>query len=604
MASPEHLPATRWGAGHRILLAALAFGLTTGFLHAVVLMVERVAFGHFTWFSREFPWMAPLAYALVFLLGGIPLLLAALFRPAVATPRVVAWWFGVAMTFGLLLPFSQLGRLASLALAAGVATQLARSASRRATTWDRDIRRVASVGLAAVVVIGTLQPVVRSWRERRDTAALGDAPGAGAPNVLLVILDTVRAASLSLYGFPWPTTPTLERLAQTGTTFDWAIAPAPWTLPTHASIFSGVYPGELTADWTVPMDDRTPVLAEAFRDRGYHTAAVVANLDYTAWDSGLDRGFAHFVDYPVAWRQLLFSSSYAQTATGRRLLGARSMAEVRQALSDIDLSIDPKHVGAPRRADAVTQDFLDWHAEHRDRPFFAFLNYFDAHQGYFAPEGYPEVGDPSRKAIRYTTAINWIDRNLDTLFTELQARGVLDNTIVIVTSDHGELFDEHGLRGHANSLYRNLLRVPLLVRYPAAVPAARRIARQVSLRDLAATIVDLGALPAGSFPGRSLRGAWHATGDSLSDVVAELRQAPNVSATQPNAAGGLAAWFDDSTHYIRYLPNRREEAFDYRRDTTESRDLVGDLTRLGPVRAALEAHLAGRSRPAPQRPVP
>ncbi|MBK8250079.1 MAG: sulfatase-like hydrolase/transferase [Gemmatimonadetes bacterium] len=604
MASPAHLPASRWGAGLRIVLAALAFGVATGLLHAAVLQVEHFGFGRFTWFSREFPWMAPVAYTVVFLVGAIPLLLAAVVRPALATPQVVAWWFGAAMTFGLLLPWSQLGRLASLVLAAGVATQLARSAGRRAATWDRGLRRTATAGIGVVAAIGLLQPVARSWRERRDIAALGAAPEGGAPNVLLIILDTVRAASLSLYGFPWPTTPTLERLAESGTTFDWAIAPAPWTLPTHASIFSGVYPGELTADWTVPMDKHTPVLAEAFRERGYHTAAVVANLDYTAWDSGLQRGFAHFVDYPVAWRQLLFSSSYAQTATGRRLLGARSMADVRLALSDLDLSIDPKHVGAPRRADAVTHEFLDWQAEHRDRPFFAFLNYFDAHQGYFAPESFPEVGDPSRKAIRYTTAINWIDQNLDTLFTELQSRGALDNTIVIVTSDHGELFDEHGLRGHANSLYRNLLRVPLLVRYPAAVPAARRITRQVSLRDLAATIVDLGALPAGTFPGRSLRAAWQPAGDSLSDVVAELRQAPNVSETQPNAKGGLAAWFDDSTHYIRHLPNRREEAFDYRRDTTESRDLAGDLTRLGPVRAALDVHFAGRKAPAPRRPAP
>lgn len=604
MADPTPPPASRWGAALRILLSALVFGVATGLLHAALVLGEWAAFGHFTWFSREFPWMAPIAYTMVFLLGAIPLLLVAVVRPAWATPQAVAWWFGAAMAFGLLLPYSELGRLAALVLAGGVATQVARAVGRRSATWDRGLRRAATAGIGIVAVIGVLQPVGRAWRERRATSSLGAPPDAGAPNVLLVILDTVRAASLSLYGFPWPTTPTLERLAQSGTTFDWAIAPAPWTLPTHASIFSGRYPGELAADWTVPMDDHTPVLAEAFRARGYHTAAVVANLDYTAWDSGLGRGFAHFVDYPIAWRQLLFSSSYAQTTTARRFLGARSVPEAVRALSSIDLSIDPKHAGAPRRADEVTREFLDWQAERGDRPFFAFLNYFDAHQDYYAPPNFPEVGDPSRKAIRYTTAIHWIDRNLDTLFTALQSRGVLDNTIVIVTSDHGELFDEHGLRGHANSLYRNLLRVPLLIRYPAAVPAARRISRQVSLRDLAATIVDLGALRAGSFPGHSLRAAWEGGGGGVSDVVAEVSQVPNVSATQPNAAGGLAAWFDDSTHYIRQLPNRREEVFDYRRDTTESRDLVGDLTRLGPVRAALEAHLAGRSRPAPQRPAP
>ena len=573
----------------RVFLAALVVGPATGWLHAAMIAVQRFVGGGFAWYSREFVWMSPVAYTLCFLAAALPLVLVVLVRPSLAHVRVVIGYMVVFAIFGLLLPWPQLGRLPSLILAIGVGVQVGRWLTRFDSRFQRHASRLAVAELVLVALIGLGQPMVRGARERIAVGRLPDAPD-GAPNVLMIILDTVRASSLSLYGFPAPTTPRLTEWAKEGTTFDWAMAPAPWTLPSHATYLSGRYPWEMTANWEVPLDRDTPILTEAFRDRGYHTAAVVANLDYTAFDSGLQRGFARFLDYPVSVRQLFYSASYMQTALANDIMESRSLGDFREAFGDIDLSIDPKHSGDERRASSVTREFLAWQQSHADRPFFAMLNYFDAHQLYYAPPGFPRVD--TRVAPRYHTAIAWLDQNIDSLLSELRARGVLDNTLVIITSDHGELFNEHGLTGHANNMYRNVLHVPLVIRFPGRVPAGRRVDHEITTRDLAATVADLAGLR-DSFPGSSLRYAWEGDTARLSPVMAQVRRSPNVSPTFPTARGDLAAIFDATRHYIRNYGGG-EELFDYRTDPLEVADLAkGGIVDLGAYRARLE-RLTGR----------
>lgn len=122
-------------------------------------------------------------------------------------------------------------------------------------------------------------------------------PLPGSPNVLFVVLDTVRADRLSLYGYRRSTSPALERLARHGVRFDNARAPAPWTLASHASFFSGRWPHELDVQWLTPLRADFPLLAEYLGSRGYATAGIVANTNYCSYDTGLDRGFTYFEDY-------------------------------------------------------------------------------------------------------------------------------------------------------------------------------------------------------------------------------------------------------------------------------------------------------------------
>jgi len=340
-------------------------------------------------------------------------------------------------------------------------------------------------------VLGIGQRLWLGARRALATARLGAAP-ADAPNVLLIILDTVRGANLSLYGYPRPTTPALERWGAAGVTFDRALATAPWTLPSHGTLFTGRLGSELGGDWLRPVRIGQASLAQLFYRRGYATAGFVGNLVYASYESGLTPGFIRYEDYPISWHQVLLHSPLVQTGLARALGQSRGLRDAWRALRRLDLQIKRRPASEYKAAGGITDAFLAWQRETAGRPFFAFLNYFDAHDPHRAPADLlARFAGTGTAEDRYDAAIAYLDRELDRLFAELARRGVLDRTIVVVTSDHGEQFGEHGLRGHANSLYLPVLEVPLMLRYPARVPAGRRVTQAVSLRDLPATILDL-----------------------------------------------------------------------------------------------------------------
>lgn len=598
--SAEHRGRPKRASVVRDVVAVLtSLAMLTGVLHATALAVEHFFLHRIVWYGLEFIWMAPAAYAGAFLILGLPCLLGAWYRPSFPWPALAAGYGVVLGVFGLLLPYPQVARVAALVMALGAGLRVYQVARRKegARLGRLAFRATMLLVLVAASTIPGL-PLVRPLLAGPAGPA-ATASGERPPNVLVIILDTVRAASLSLYGYPYPTTPALESLGAGGVVFDRAIAPAPWTLPSHASMFTGRSPGELATSWTVPLDDSTPVLSAAFRAAGYRTFAIAANLDYTAWDSGLARGFQRYRDYPVTLAQTISSTSYSQTPLVGGLLTLRSWADFLRYLRDpafttIDLSINPKHWGDRRFADDVTRTFLEWQQEDQARPFFAFLNYFDAHQGYYAPPGFRAVGDSTSGQLAYTTAIAWIDQNLEVMFDSLRARGVLENTIVLVTSDHGELFNEHALSGHANSLYRNALHVPMVIRYPARVPAGHRVARPVSLGDVAATLVDLAGLKGRTFPGATLRQAWEQPEAPRAPVIAEVGVAPGTSSAQPNATSGLISLFTDSLQYIRRLADGKEEVFNYRTDPLDVKNLAGDPGIVTPLRAVVDSILSRR----------
>src|SRR5262249_26112196 len=148
-------------------------------------------------------------------------------------------------------------------------------------------------------------PRLTEARAKAKLAPVSD----NAPNVLLIVLDTVRAANLSLYGYPRPTTPQLELFAENGVSFERALSPAPCTLAPHATMFTGRFPHELSVDWVPPLDASYTTLAEYLSDRGYLTAGFVSNTRYCSYEHGLDRGFVHYEDYPVSPEQIVVSSS-------------------------------------------------------------------------------------------------------------------------------------------------------------------------------------------------------------------------------------------------------------------------------------------------------
>ncbi len=178
----------------------------------------------------------------------------------------------------------------------------------------RLVRRTVPLLAGALLTIMLVTIGGRAWSEHRAAAALPPAP-AGARNVLLIVWDTVRAGNLSLYGYERPTTPNLERLAGRGVRFDLAFSTSSWTLPAHASLFTGRWPHELGVDWKSPLRDDVPTLAEYLAAHGYDTAGFAANLDYCTRETGLARGFAHYEDFPID----LYDAFTRYVALGNRL---------------------------------------------------------------------------------------------------------------------------------------------------------------------------------------------------------------------------------------------------------------------------------------------
>ena len=196
---------------------------------------------------------------------------------------------------------------------------------------------------------------VKEWRE-----AVRPFPPADSPNVLLIVLDTVRADHLSLYGYRRATSPTLARLAKRGIRFDEARATAPWTLPSHASMFTGRWPHELEVRWLAPLRWNFPTLAEYLGSQGYATAGFVANTLYCSYDTGLDRGFTHYEDYILDLERLsplrtalLFGRAWDRVSelglALNRNLGTGPFRAWRQSVLKLLLSTGRKDAGSINR---------------------------------------------------------------------------------------------------------------------------------------------------------------------------------------------------------------------------------------------------------------
>ncbi|HZW29194.1 MAG TPA: sulfatase, partial [Isosphaeraceae bacterium] len=511
-------------------LAAGELEVAARFGHRILGPTNRLFF-----MTRHFVWLVPLIDLALFLALGAGLALATR-----RGPRQAGWW-GPRLTIALaLLPALALvgPRIyveAWALVALGIGFRAAPLLERHPAAARRWLARTAPalLGLVLLQAAWTLgaEPIKR-WRERSRPL-----PPAGSPDVLLIVLDTVRADRLSLYGYPRPTTPHLQRLAARGVRFDEARAPAPWTLASHASFFTGRWPHELDVRWLAPLRADFPTLAEELGARGYATAGFVANAGYCSYDTGLDRGFTHFDDYV-----------FARPATLRT---ARLVDAAVKSFTELTLPLDAGWFHRPRAAvgdwffrderksaERINRDFLDW-LDRREagRPAFMFLNYLDAHTPYLLPPGArrrfgvaPESRGRFHRTLMdwslldkqrlprsyrklagdaYDDCVAYLDQQIGALFDELERRGALERTLVIITSDHGEGLGEHDLFMHGESLYRPETRVPLLILPPSRRPSGAVVRQPVSLRDLPATILDLISLRAGSpFPGRSLARHW------------------------------------------------------------------------------------------------
>ena len=272
------------------------------------------------------------------------------------------------------------------------------------------------------------------------------------PNVLLVTLDTTRADRLGAYGYALAQTPTLDRLAAEGAVFERHSTTAPITLPAHISILTGLLPPThgVRDNGAYALSKDIQTLPEHLAEHGYDTRAWVSAAVLDArYD--LDQGFAHYDDD-------LSSQDTPPLFLIRERPGAQTAAEVVGFLEDADPQV----------------------------PFFAWMHLFDPHQ--------PRRPDPRTRALAptgYDAEIATADLALGDVIDALERTERLDDTIVVVTADHGEGLGEHGERTHAVFIYDSTMHVPLIVRHPGSVPAGVRIDQPTSAVDIVPTILGL-----------------------------------------------------------------------------------------------------------------
>jgi len=366
------------------------------------------------------------------------------------------------------------------------------------------------------------------------------------PNIILIVLDTLRADRMSCYGFERQTTPFVDAFAEEATLFERAIVPGQWTIPSHASLFTGEYPTtHMTTQIYDTLGEDVVTLAQLLQSDGYRTIGFCNNPLLGVVDNELDRGFDEFYNYGGAVPNYPDITRSRPKVLGRLL--ERYTRLVRQVVAPLQnqfahnnllLRIAMHPLIVPLWQDSVNfkgntkrslRDVVGYLRAQRSResqrPLFTFINLMETHLPYrpparfiqrFAP--YYEDDDEAQSFMRhynqehyrwmiplteplgmledrtlndlYDAEVAYQDRLLRRLLKDLNKPKVRDNTMVIITSDHGEGLNNHNFVGHSLVAYDDLVRVPLVIRYPQRYPAGKRVPSFVSTRRVYHSILE------------------------------------------------------------------------------------------------------------------
>lgn len=497
--------------------------------------------------------------------------------PIGAAVAVVASWAALGPWRSTVFPMTGQGnpRLdaavvgAILAIVGGTALGCLRAALR-------DDDRVPARGVPWLLVVGVV--LLGAVAAQALWPGVLERRAGSRPSVLLISIDTLRADRLGSYGYARPTTPKLDALAASGTLFERAIAPAPWTLPSHASIFTSLLPFDHHTRWSwMRVPPGRAMLAERFRDAGYRTAAFTGAA-YVAAAYGFDQGFERYEDR------------------------------------------DEEKEGG---IDAVLDPALSWLRETKGGPRFTFVHTYEPHTPYvhreFAREedrgrlgtaltnrevelmhdGELVLDERERRYVSdlYDGDVACADRRVGAFLDAARNEGLLENTIVVLLSDHGEEFWEHlpqRSAGHGHSLYQELIQVPFVVVAPG-IPAGVRVRTPVSLLDVAPTLLDLAGIPPDALhQGRSLAPSLRGGGEpEVVPVFSEsVEYGPDRFSVIEGRLKAIVVPFPDKSHHDVFFEVRPLEIYDLDRDPHERHDLSGSPD---PVAAALARRIVVRA---------
>jgi arylsulfatase A-like enzyme len=493
-----------------------------------------------------------------------------------------------------------ISRLAAWLLATGLESLLRRAplaALVARTPW----RTIGSVAGVALIVFALVPPLLA--RPSSAPAAPSRPAPPGAANVILLVLDTTRADRLSAYGCRNPTTPEIDRIAREGVLYEQAVSAGVWTLPGHAGIFTGAPSSVHGANGArLFLDSSMTTLAEILSRSGYVTAGF-SNNPWVAHSTGMTQGFQHFEDH---WR--------GQAIEPIRLLQKR-WEEIQLAWHNVEIMGGAEYT--LQRVLAWIEEARSTGSPGRQAPFFVFVNLMEPHQpGTYRP-GHTDLFRAPDQSVRdleharldavdsfarnqsispeqvrllrslYDGELRFVDHHVGAFVRELQSRGVLEQTLFVLTGDHGEAIGDHGKLGHFQSVHEELVRVPLILRHPRLSPG-RRVATRVQTFDLFRTIVEFTGisepLPEDARLSRNLLEPGLLSGAAPPrPIVAEeepsewmkslVRSLQGEDADVSKLEHRYTAYYEGDLKYVRRSDGRRE-LYDLGRDAGERLDLA------------------------------
>lgn len=423
------------------------------------------------------------------------------------------------------------------------------------------------------------------------------------PNVVLISIDSLRADHLGTYGYERQTSPRIDELAREGVVFENTVSTTTWTLPAHLSMLTSLYPDiHGVKKGRTALSDQAALLPEILQTAEWATAAVVSG-PFLASNFGYGRGFDLYDDQTISFK------SHGASHRG---------------------------ITSP----LIHDQAVDWlNGRPEDKPFFLFLHYWDVHYDYIPPPPYDTLFDPDyegdmngrhffgNKKFRrgmdprdrehvvalYDGEIAFVDEYLGKLFDDLAERGLWDDTLVIVTSDHGDEFLEHGYKGHRRNLYQSTLQVPLVVKMPRGRWAGKRIDSLVGIVDLAPTILELAGLESPpEFNGRSLLSLMKQGHDTqryyyfadlegkmksvlgdrwkmithhgetarrpeLFDLDSDPQERRNIALQEPDALEGMVAIQEDWLTFVEATEDLETGSVEYQKELEELLESLGYL---------------------------
>jgi arylsulfatase A-like enzyme len=531
-----------------LLVAAIWLGLFTGLVEALGLLL----FQHLNWrnwgqmlhVSLPILWISPIVDVGFFTLVFFIALVLKSVVPRLPVVSALGFILSFLAAYDWLTLIARLYRISCILLALGAAFAFARWARRNERRLRSFFLRTAWV----LVTVWFILFVAIHWGSRwKESNAVAHLPSAkkGAPNVLIVVIDTLRGDHLSAYGYPRLTSPNIDRIAKAGVLFENAISPAPWSLPAHVSLLTGRYQFEhgvsdipamsLLGRYAPPLNGFT-TLGDVLQRHGYRTGAFSANLVNFSANLGFSAGFLHFEDYfqssADAFVRTLYGREFARLYLNRsehskvkRLLRWIGWSAILDRSDEGSIRVIGA-LGVEKRAATINRELFQWIDSGGPRPFMAFLNYIDVHHPYGGPADFQKPWPAARAIDQYDDGIRYVDECVGSLVDELRRRGLADHTILVITSDHGESLGDHQIAFHGESLYREQVHVPLIFWAPGRIPAGIRVPDLISSASLPGTVISvLGLPPEAEFKLPAVNSRWeNPRPDSRPEVLSEVAQ--------------------------------------------------------------------------------